>query len=135
MLFDGQPTVSPDGSTLLWARGGTLWAAHGDGAEPEQWTRLPAANPDYSPDGRTIVFTAVRPAGTDSDVYEMSAEPKSASNPAVNLTDGLVSSNGLTGETCVMHADGIDVTNIGDNDSQGVAERRPSTGAAQHAPA
>jgi Tol biopolymer transport system component len=150
-VFDGQPTLSPDGRTLLWASAGMLWAAHADGSDPRPWTTLPASNPDFSPDGRHVVFNAARD-GTDQDVYTMRARPEGDGNQAVNLTDGLLSTLGtasvdrwaryspdgrriafwsandpspFSGETYVMDADGSDLVNISDDDDELTAQGDP----------
>ena len=94
------PTVSPDGRELVHTRGtggptlGDLYRRPLDGGAPEQLTAAPLNDiaPDYSPDGRRLVFHSNRDG--DADIYVMRAEPEGPDNPAVDLTDGLRSADG-----------------------------------------
>src|SRR3954452_1740230 len=52
------PTWTPDGKTLIYAMGGTLWRQAVDTGVAEQLTDAAGtdAQPDCSPDGRSVAF-------------------------------------------------------------------------------
>ena len=62
------PRVSPDGTRIAYieqpARGaGELWVMDADGGAPRRVGTEPAAEPDWSPDGREIVYVALDDSG------------------------------------------------------------------------
>jgi Tol biopolymer transport system component/DNA-binding winged helix-turn-helix (wHTH) protein len=73
--FDGQGSISPDGSrvALVSGRTGTdeVWVMHADGSAPRQLTDLKtsASHPRWSPDGRSIAFAALAPASRQRHIY------------------------------------------------------------------
>ncbi len=56
------PSVSPDGSEILFSAGGDLWLAAVDGGQARRMTshRLDDLHSNWSPDGESIVFTSMR---------------------------------------------------------------------------
>lgn len=98
-----QPTVSPDGTHVVYSRAGDLWQRRIDGTQPVQLTAtpLPAAEfgAEYSPDGRHLAFHSNRRApaslGTDDvDVYVMAPRPESAANRPLDLTAEITAPSG-----------------------------------------
>ena len=83
---DSYPTLSPDGSTLLFHsnRSGrqAIWASQADGNDPRILFDDPSigvdpGTPAWSPDGRHIAF-AMRPAGeadpNESEIYRIAPD-------------------------------------------------------------
>jgi TolB protein len=73
------PSWSPDGSQIVWARGGRgpsaeIWVMNADGSGPTQLTfnQFPDLNPKWSPDGSKIVFRSQRQGNTD--IYVMNSD-------------------------------------------------------------
>jgi Tol biopolymer transport system component len=68
---EGTPSVSPDGSTIIFARGGLddseIWRMDMDGGNQRAVTANDSndAQPSFSPDGAWIAFTSSRGAATD----------------------------------------------------------------------
>ena len=87
-VFDGQPTVSPDGKFLVYGHGGDLYRRRIDGSHPVALTSTPATEfgPAYSPDGKKLAFHSNRPRLADFDIYIMRPRPESTANPAIDLT-------------------------------------------------
>ncbi|MBL8513681.1 MAG: PD40 domain-containing protein [Betaproteobacteria bacterium] len=89
-LLLGQPAISKDRLAFVYA--GDLWVAHRDGMNPQRLTSHPASefNPQFSPDGQWIAYSA----GYDSnvDVYVISVnggQPKRLTwHPRVDLVSG-----------------------------------------------
>ncbi len=56
------PSVSPDGSEVVFSAGGDLWLAPVNGGEAKRMTshRLDDLHSSWSPDGEAIVFTSMR---------------------------------------------------------------------------
>jgi Tol biopolymer transport system component len=54
---DADPTFTPDGERIVFARGGDLWSIRVDGSGERRLTRTPAreAHPDLAPDGGRVV--------------------------------------------------------------------------------
>ena len=155
--FDNQPSASPDGRYLVFSRGilrigADLFRQRVDGSGRVQLTNAPLndVGADYSPDGNRLLFHSNRDG--DFDVYWMRPEPENASNPAINLTDGLRSGADVTqerrpswspdgrqiafwwhftpsgfedGEIYVMRADGSNPRNLTDNNVPSDASPRP----------
>jgi tricorn protease len=65
--FLQHPTISPDGSEIVFSWGGDLWRVSSEGGVARQITIHPAHDyyPLYSPDGASIVFSSAR-EGTNS---------------------------------------------------------------------
>jgi Tol biopolymer transport system component len=53
------PSWSPDGSMLAFARNGGIWVVDANGGEPRRVTRRAANQPVWSPDGKRIAFVSV----------------------------------------------------------------------------
>jgi dipeptidyl aminopeptidase/acylaminoacyl peptidase len=74
------PTLSPDGTTLLYAsnRGGTwgIWAANADGSDPRVVFDGPAEDraPAWSPDGTHIAFETWSEENVDGEVRVVAAD-------------------------------------------------------------
>ena len=73
------PVVSPDGRYIVWAsqRSGNtnLWRMDLDGGNSRQLTNgVGEYLPDYSPDGKWILYTAYDPASSFWSVWKISAE-------------------------------------------------------------
>ena len=88
-LLLAQPAISKDRLAFVYA--GDLWVASRDGKNPQRLTSHPASefNPQFSPDGQWIAFSA----GYDSnvDVYVISVnggQPKRLTwHPRVDLVN------------------------------------------------
>lgn len=99
-VANAQPAVSPDGRHIVYVRvdpgrtGPDLYRRDIDGSNPVQLTAALGSDnaPEYSPDGKRIVFHSGRDG--DADVYVMRATVEGPDNPAVNLTDELRSADG-----------------------------------------
>ncbi|MEV0765440.1 LpqB family beta-propeller domain-containing protein [Nocardia sp. NPDC050435] len=81
------PSFSPDGSRIVFARGGALYVMNADGAEVRRLGELPgptgpnqpsSQSPVFSPDGSTIAFTRA------NTIWVMAAD---GTNPRPLLTD------------------------------------------------
>jgi Tol biopolymer transport system component len=60
VVRDGtEPSWSPDGSRLAFARRGRIWVVGADGRGARRIARRPANQPVWSPDGRRIAFISV----------------------------------------------------------------------------
>jgi Tol biopolymer transport system component len=100
IVQSSQPTVSPDGRHFVYSRGSTgptgadLYRRNIDGSDPVQLTAAPRNDiaADYSSDGKRLVFHSNRDG--DADIYIMKAAVEGQDNPAVNLTNGLRSTDG-----------------------------------------
>jgi serine/threonine protein kinase len=73
------PVVSPDGQYIVWASRRTgntnLWRVDLDGGNPRQITNgVGEYLPDYSPDGKWILYTAYDPASSFWSVWKISAD-------------------------------------------------------------
>ncbi len=73
------PVVSPDGRHIVWASQRTgntnLWRMELDGGDSRQLTNgVGEYLPDYSPDGKWILYTAYDPASSFWSVWKISAE-------------------------------------------------------------
>ena len=73
------PVVSPDGRYIVWASQRTgntnLWRMDLDGGNSRQLTNgVGEYLPDYSPDGKWILYTAYDPASSFWSVWKISAE-------------------------------------------------------------
>lgn len=71
---DADPAISPDGSRIAFRseRGGTsdIYVMDRDGSDVRQVTRgMDAWSPDWSPDGRTLVFSAIV-SDPEAEVYD-----------------------------------------------------------------
>jgi Tol biopolymer transport system component len=64
LVNGGAPAISPDGLTLLFARGGgnEIWIASGDGSNPH--FLLLGAEPQWSPDGSRFAYHRAEPTGS-----------------------------------------------------------------------
>ncbi|QDQ26903.1 PDZ domain-containing protein [Chitinimonas arctica] len=62
-----EPAVSPDGRTVAFVSGGDIWTVPADGGEARLLIAHPAAEsrPQWSPDGRKLVFTSNRSGNGD----------------------------------------------------------------------
>ncbi|MCM3871636.1 MAG: protein kinase [Pyrinomonadaceae bacterium] len=73
------PVVSPDGRYIVWASQRTgntnLWRMELDGGDSRQLTNgVGEYLPDYSPDGKWILYTAYDPSSSFWSVWKISAE-------------------------------------------------------------
>ncbi|MCX5536940.1 amidohydrolase family protein [Streptomyces sp. NBC_00006] len=59
-MTNGSAALSPDGGTVVFDLLNTLWTVPAEGGDAERLTggALEAVEPDYSPDGRHVVFSA-----------------------------------------------------------------------------
>jgi TolB protein len=68
-----QPDWSPDGTTIVYSAGGSLWTVR-PGAKPKRLTRPPQPwqedrSPQWSPDGRWIAFSSTRTGFFDAELH------------------------------------------------------------------
>jgi Tol biopolymer transport system component len=94
-LSVNQPTVAPDGRTVVVNDTGDLWRIDLTTGARTQLTATPAvdAAPEYSPDGSRLVFHSNR-SGDGFDVWTMAAAPEGPDNPAVDLTADVTGPDG-----------------------------------------
>jgi len=80
------PVLSPDGKRLAFSALGDIWIARADGLEPMLLTRDEHldSDPDWSPDGRDIVFSSDRAGSMDLWWKKADAAP---GGEATRLTD------------------------------------------------
>ena len=80
------PVLSPDGNQLAFGALGDIWIARADGLEPLLLTRDEHldSDPDWSPDGRDIVFSSDRAGSMDLWRKKADAAP---GGQATRLTD------------------------------------------------
>ncbi len=82
-------TWSPDGSELVYSMQGTLWRQRVDGTEARQLTDGPdyAYQPDWSPDGRYVVFAAYTGQTVDLRLLDLETGTTTplVANGAVNV--------------------------------------------------
>ena len=102
LVQNGQPTVSPDGRHFVYSRGtapagADLYRRDINGHNPAQLTAAPLNDnaPEYSPDGKRLVFHSNRDGDGDSDIHTMRATVEGPDTPAVNLTESLQSKDGF----------------------------------------
>ena len=85
----GWVTWSPDGASVIYAMAGSLWRQTLGSTEATQLTDGPGydAQPDWSPDGRYVVFTSYRNDAVDLRILDLPAGVESSllANRAVNL--------------------------------------------------
>lgn len=90
-VFDGSPSVSPDGFRLVYGSGAfglesQLWVANADGSNPVQITTGTSAGlPEWSPDGTRIVFS--RQVGTSGFLDLVLIDPDGGNLVTVGSTD------------------------------------------------
>ena len=72
---DAEPSFSPDGRTIAFARGGDLFSVRPDGSGQRQLTSGPEVDsaPRISPNGRYVVFERRSAAGAAADLYTVGA--------------------------------------------------------------
>jgi tricorn protease len=72
-FFPRQPTISPDGATVVFGCEGDLWSVSSDGGVARRLTAHPAYDrePVFSPDGASVCFASDREG--DVDLYVMPA--------------------------------------------------------------
>lgn len=72
---DTEPSFSPDGRTIAFARDGDLFSVRPDGSGQRQLTSGPEVDsaPRISPNGRYVVFERRASAGAASDLYTVGA--------------------------------------------------------------
>jgi Tol biopolymer transport system component len=63
-----EPSWSPDGSRLAFARNGGIWVVDADGGQPRRVIRRAANQPVWSPDGKRIAFVS---AFTNPEVWRI----------------------------------------------------------------
>ncbi|MGV1048591.1 MAG: TolB family protein [Solirubrobacterales bacterium] len=73
---DTEPSFSPDGRTIAFARDGDLFSVRPDGSGQRQLTSGPEIDsaPRISPNGRYVVFERRAGAGAASDLYTVGAQ-------------------------------------------------------------
>lgn len=71
VYFADHPTLSPDGSSLIFSYEGDLWQASTEGGQARRLTAMDGLenNPKFSPDGRWVAFSANQFG--NSDVFVM----------------------------------------------------------------
>jgi hypothetical protein len=100
------PSVSPDGTTIVFCSGGNIWTVPIFGGTPTQLTTggspsLPYTDPNFSYDNQTIVFLSemVAPDGTHvAGQWALQTISSSGTNQTVILNDGNANSKGVFGE-------------------------------------
>jgi dipeptidyl aminopeptidase/acylaminoacyl peptidase len=72
---DSEPSFSPDGRTIAFARGGDIFSVRPDGSGQRQLTSGPAIDslPKIAPDGRSVVFERRAEAKGASSLYAVRA--------------------------------------------------------------
>ncbi|HET7573506.1 MAG TPA: hypothetical protein VFJ99_00180, partial [Solirubrobacterales bacterium] len=72
---DTEPSFSPDGRTIAFARAGDIFSVRPDGSGQRQLTSGPAIDslPKIAPDGRTVVFERRAEANGTSSLYAVRA--------------------------------------------------------------
>ncbi len=72
--FASHPTLSPDGSTMIFSYDGDLWKVDANGGVAYRLTAMEGSetSPRYSPDGKWVAFSANESG--NSDVYIMPAQ-------------------------------------------------------------
>lgn len=82
-------TWSPDGNTLIYSMAGSLWRQDADGTEAVQLTDGPGYDyqPDWSPDGRRVVYASYRQDAIELRMLDLSSGADHAllANGAVNV--------------------------------------------------
>lgn len=95
IVAGAEPAVSPDGTRILFARGGDVYVANANGSAVTSLTDHPASDirPRWSPDGTRIAFASDRDAGQlEWDIFVMMAD----GSEAKNLTQNPAQDNGAT---------------------------------------
>ncbi|MDX6610258.1 MAG: tricorn protease [Solirubrobacterales bacterium] len=72
---DSEPAFSPDGRTIVFARGGDVYSVRADGSGERVLTSGPAVDgrPIFSPNGRIVVFERRTAEGAPRDLYTVGA--------------------------------------------------------------
>ncbi|MFI5027782.1 MAG: TolB family protein [Solirubrobacterales bacterium] len=72
---DSEPAFSPDGSTVAFVRGGNVFTMRPDGTAERQLTSGPEidSRPQFTVDGRSLVFERSAGAGAPRDLYVVGA--------------------------------------------------------------
>jgi Tol biopolymer transport system component len=86
---DTEPSFSPDGRAIIFARGGDLYTVRADGSGLRRLTagvELDSA-PDVSPNGRVVVFERREGAGEQADLYTVGANGGAAKPLAATADD------------------------------------------------
>lgn len=78
---DSEPSISRDGSTIVFVRGGDLYSVASNGSGQRQLTNGPELDerPQVSPNGRYVLFARRSAQGSPADLYTASlggGEPK-----------------------------------------------------------
>jgi Tol biopolymer transport system component len=73
---DAEPSFSPDGRTIAYARAGDLFSVRPDGSGQRQLTSGPEIDsaPRVSPNGRYVVFERRAGAGAPADLYTVGVQ-------------------------------------------------------------
>jgi dipeptidyl aminopeptidase/acylaminoacyl peptidase len=86
---DTEPSFSPDGRAIIFARAGDLYTVRADGSGLRRITSgadLDSA-PDVSPNGRVVVFERRAAAGAPADLYTVGADGGAAKPLAATADD------------------------------------------------
>lgn len=101
------PKLSPDGTKLVYQNDTdghdryAIWVMNADGSQPKRLTQKEGMYPNWSPDGKTIVFT-----GRRSGVWEILTVSASGGEEALLTENRKSAKKPGWGATCTYSADG-----------------------------
>ena len=71
--FDACPAYTADGDSIAWCGPGGVWVMMQNGTHKRQLTSF-GSFPDFSPDGRRVVFNGREPGATAPDIYVINVD-------------------------------------------------------------